>query len=63
MIAEAGHRYRGEPPQFRYGYISALHDIGEDDGDDSKCDHYNTPEQLKEWFKLIGKGWQKVYNA
>lgn len=63
MIAKAGRRYRGESPEFRYGYISALHTIGEDDGEEANCQHYNSTEDLREFYKLIGKGWREVYNA
>jgi hypothetical protein len=59
-ILGVAERYRGEPPEWRYGYLCALHDIAEDDGDEMKCDHYNAPEQLEAFFKLIGKDYQKV---
>jgi hypothetical protein len=60
MIATTAKRYRGEPPQWRYGYLCALHQIGEDDGKDD-CNHYDTEGSLEAFFKLIGKDYKQVY--
>jgi hypothetical protein len=63
LMLRAGRRYRGEPPQFRFGAISILHDIAEHDGDENKCDCFPDMASLRAFFKLIGDDWKEVWES
>jgi hypothetical protein len=62
LMLKVAHRYRGESPEFRYGFICALDLIGHD-GDESAGGDYDGEKALRDFYKLIGKGWKKVWKG